>query len=116
MRRQLLFRVFMLFVGIATAMVITMSQAANLSSTSIKEKAKTESKSNDESAPGATYVAVAADIVISGSYVHFDHIVRSLLETIKTEASTVEPIRAETHLLLVYFNVLFRAIISPNAP
>jgi len=51
-----------------------------------------------------------------GGIVQVSDVDRHILETFINEEQQVLEFRSDTRILTDYFNILFRAIISPNAP
>ncbi|HCM77699.1 MAG TPA: hypothetical protein DIS90_15055 [Cytophagales bacterium] len=102
----------MIMVGITATMVIVMSQAMPELTGPVKEKAKTEQTENGSD---KTILSAPSDVV-PGGIVQVSDVDRHILETFINEEQQVLEFRSDTRILTDYFNILFRAIISPNAP
>ncbi len=112
MLKKTLFRTMMLAAGLLAVAVILISSSTKQVSAHSKEKAKTEQ--GEKSAQ--TYVSAPTE-AIPGSAVKVDEPAPSLQEVLfGVEEEEVEiPTRTGKELMR-YMKVLFRAIISPNAP
>lgn len=102
----------MIVVGITATFVIVLSQALPDIYGSTNKKAKTEQ--SDQEAE-VRIVAAPSDVVVGG-VVELHDADRFLLETLISQKVETLEILNFAHALSGYFNVLFRAIISPNAP
>ena len=102
----------MIVVGITATMVIVLSQALPEVSGSKSHKPKTE---QTESEAGSQFSTAPSDVV-PGGIVQMDEVDRSLLETILNEELEIIIIQGYSNVLSEYLNILFSAIISPNAP
>ena len=102
----------MLAVGITATLVIVLSQALPDISGYTNNKAKTEQADQDAE---VRIVAAPSDVVVGG-VVELHDVDRFLLETLISQKVETLELPNFAHALSGYFNVLFRAIISPNAP
>lgn len=112
MRNRSLFRALMIVVGITATFVIVLSQALPDISGSANQKAKTEQTDQDKD---VHIVAAPSDVVVGG-VIELHDADRFLLETLISQKVETLELPNFIHALSGYFNVLFRAIISPNAP
>lgn len=114
MRNRSLFRTFMIVVGIAATMVIVLSQALPeiQGQGSGSKKVKTEQTDKDTDLK----VLSAPSDVVPGGVVQMHDVDRSLLEIFTIKTSEIIEFRYDINILSGFFNILFRAIISPNAP
>lgn len=112
MRNRSLFRTFMIVVGIAATMVIVLSQALPEIHGSGSEKVKTEQADKDTDLK----VLSAPSDVVPGGVVQMHDADRSLLEIFTIKTSEIIEFRYDVSIISGFFNILFRAIISPNAP
>lgn len=112
MSKKTLFRSTMLVAGLLAVLVILLSSSFK-TTTIVQEKAKKE-HAGEESA--ATYVSAPTE-AIPGTSVKMEdatHAVGKLLLLEEREKPTFT--RTIARELVSFFKVLFRAIISPNAP
>lgn len=114
MRYTSIIRAFMIVVGITATLVIVLSQALPDASRAYSKKAKTEQSA--EQSGDHTIVASPSDVVPGSGPVQMNDADRSLLETLLVEEVDCAEFHFNPGVFLGYFNVLFRAIISPNAP
>jgi hypothetical protein len=112
MRYRSLLRAFMIVVGITATIVIVLSQALPEISESVNEKAKTE---QTEKTPDQKVISAPSDVV-PGGITQVNDADRSLLETFIYEKCEVIEFNCDPDIFSNFFNILFRAIISPNAP
>jgi hypothetical protein len=80
-----------------------------------KDLALSREKQKTEQAPGAAIIHAPADVVPSPS-VQLDEISPTALKTFTPDEKGTDPFFGITRILTPYFKILFRAIISPNAP
>lgn len=100
----------MMVAGVLAALLIVLSQSFYHQA---KEKAKSEQKA-DENAQ--SFISAPNDAVSQTNIVQLDDQVPSLKESILSEEKQpVQPV-IKPEVFTRYFKVLFRAIISPNAP
>lgn len=99
-------------VGITAMLVIVLSQALPKISGSVNDKVKTE---QTEKTSDLKVIAAPSDVV-PGGITQVSDVDRSLLETFITERCEAVEFRRDTKIVTGFFNILFRAIISPNAP
>ena len=112
MKYRSVFRVLMIVVGIAATIAIVLSQALPDISESVTEKAKTEQADQTSDLK----ILPAPSDVVPGGVVQVNDVDRSLLETFVNEEKQVLEFHCDANVLSGFFNILFRAIISPNAP
>ncbi len=112
MRYRSLFRTLMIVVGITATFVILLSQALPDVSRSVERKAQTEQ--NDKET--RVIVISAPSDVVPGGVIELHDAERFLMETINSVEVETLAFPNFAHVLSNYFNVLFRAFISPNAP
>jgi len=101
----------MIVAGITATIVIVLSQALPEISKPA-EKAKTEQ--NEKSAD--LKVISAPSDVVPGGITQVNDADRSLLEIFINEPVAEIEFHVDPNILSEFFNILFRAIISPNAP
>ncbi len=107
-----LFRSLMIVAGIAATFVIVLSQALPEISDPVAEKIKTE-----QTDKGADQKIIAAPSDgVPGGITQVNDVDRSLLETFVNAHCEEIEFRCDPAVLSEFFNILFRAIISPNAP
>lgn len=102
----------MIVVGITAIFVVVLSQALPEVSGSHAEKAKTEQSDQDSDVK----VIAAPSDVVPGGVIQLHDVNRFLLETIIREKVETQEFQKFVYVFSDYFNVLFGAIISPNAP
>lgn len=99
----------MIVVGIVATVAIVLSQALPEQSS---EKAQTEQTNNETDVK----ILPAPSDVVPGGIVQVNDADRSLLEIFVNEDPKILDIECDGRILSEYFSILFRAIISPNAP
>lgn len=99
----------MIVVGISSTIAIILSQSL-LKQPSQKEKTEQAEKNADFK------IISAPSDVVPGGIVQVNDVDRSLLEIFINEEPKALKFECDTSILSEYFNILFRAIISPNAP
>ncbi|MCB0491827.1 MAG: hypothetical protein KDC93_05365 [Cyclobacteriaceae bacterium] len=109
MRNRSFFRVIMIVVGILATIAIVLSQALPEQA---PEKAQTEQTDQDKDVK----ILPAPSDVVPGGIVQVNDADRSLLEIFVNEEPKILEFECDDHILSAYLIVLFRAIISPNAP
>ena len=102
----------MIAVGIAATLVIVLSQALPDISGTANKKTQTEQTDQDTDAK----LISAPSEAVPGGIIELHDVDRFLLETISTDKEEIFELPDFVVVLTGYFNVLFRAIISPNAP
>lgn len=113
MKYRGLFRRLMIVAGVLATVVIVLSQALpEVSGKALVEKAKTE---QTEKSTEVQVVSAPSDVVPGGS-IQINDVDRALLETLVPEERKVNTFQYCSVVLSDFYNVLFRAIISPNAP
>ncbi|MGE0587533.1 MAG: hypothetical protein AB7O48_03100 [Cyclobacteriaceae bacterium] len=113
MKYRRLFRRLMIVAGVLATVVIVLSQALpEVSGKALAEKAKTE---QTEKSTEIQIVSAPSDVVPGGS-IQINDVDRALLETLVPEEREVNTFQSYTVVLSDLYHVLFRAIISPNAP
>ncbi len=108
-----LFKAMMILVGLVATVVILLSQALPEISGEVAEKVKTEQ--TDKSHEGHT-IAVPPSDGFPVVAVQINDVDRALLVTLEAEEKEVPTVQCISNSISAYFHVLFRAIISPNAP
>ncbi len=98
--------------GILAAAVIVLSQSLYLTKEKT-EKVKTEQKTDKE---GKAFIAAPADAVSQTNTIQLDKQVPALDQKVTVEETHQRKLIVRPEVVVRYFKVLFRAIISPNAP
>jgi len=101
----------MIIAGIAATIAIVLSQALPEISRPA-EKAKTEQK---EKTADLKVIAAPSDVV-PGGVTQVNDVDRSLVEIFVNEEVEEIEFHCDPNIFSEFFNILFRAIISPNAP
>ena len=112
MKYRSLYRTLMIGVGVIATLVIVLSQALPEISGEQSEKIKTEQAEKNAKAQITT---IPSTDVVLGAAIQIDDVDRSLLVTLE-QGEEVTSGYCVSHVLTQYLQVLFRAIISPNAP
>jgi hypothetical protein len=112
MKKQV-FRIFLMIAGVLTVLVILLSQSFYQPVENGQSKAKANQKAGEQT--GATHISAPADVVPSPAIQLADHI-PTLLKSFIAGEEHEKTFFPEIEILTAYFNILFRAIISPNAP
>ncbi len=99
--------------GVLTVCIILLSQSFYQPVENSQTKAKTEQKAGDQT--GATHISAPADVVPSPAIELADNI-PTLLKSLTSGEEGEKTFFPDLEILTPYFNILFRAIISPNAP
>ncbi len=99
--------------GVLTVFVILLSQSFYQPVENGQPKAKTEQKAGEHA--GATHISVPADVVPSTAIQLADHI-PTFLKSLAPDQEREKSIFPDIKIFAPYFNILFRSIISPNAP
>ncbi len=99
----------MIVVGISSTIAIILSQALPEQPS---KKAKTEQTNQDTD---LKIIPTPSDVV-PGGVVQVNNADRSLLEIFINEEPNTLEFECDAHILSEYLSILFRAIISPNAP
>lgn len=102
----------MIGVGVAATFVIVLSHALPEVSGSNPEKAKTE---QTDQSTDIKVIAAPSDVVLGG-IIQLQDADRFLIETLLIEKVETLEFQKLAYIFSDYFHVLFRAIISPNAP
>jgi hypothetical protein len=105
------FRLISIVAGVLTVAVILLSQSLHLPEirkTSLKEKHKTE-QTRDR-------VVLAPVDVVTSPLVQLDEVFPVSLDVPVIELPEAQSLYSTIQLVVPYFNILFRSIISPNAP
>jgi hypothetical protein len=113
MMRKRFFRTILMIAGVLTVLVILLSQSFYFPAE--KDVALAKASQKTEQAPGVTIIHAPADVVPSPP-VQLDEISPTSLKTPSPEAKDAKPFFPVARIVTSYFNILFRAIISPNAP
>lgn len=103
----------MIVVGVVATIVIVLSQALPEISGQACEKVKTEQA--DQATESQTIVVPSSDVVPGGP-MQINNVDRALLVTLETEKVEVPAVQCISLAISEYLQVLFSAIISPNAP
>ncbi|MBZ0245194.1 MAG: hypothetical protein K8H85_04535 [Cyclobacteriaceae bacterium] len=109
MQNRSFFRIIMIAVGIMATFAIVLSRTIPEPS---PEKAKTEQTNQDKDVK----ILPAPSDVVPGGIVKVNDAERSLLEIFINEDPKILAVECDDRILSEYFSILFRAIISPNAP
>ena len=107
------FRVLLMIVGVLTVAVILLAQTLYFPAE--KDFALAKAKQETEQSPGTTIIHAPADVVPSPS-VQLDEISPTALKVSPPDEKGINPLFATTRVVTTYLRILFRAIISPNAP
>jgi hypothetical protein len=103
----------LMIAGFLTVVVILLSQTLFFPAENSAPTSK--SHSTTEQAPVATILPAPADVVLSPS-VQLDEISPTAIKTSVPDTKDAKPFFLIPGTFSTYFNILFRAIISPNAP
>jgi hypothetical protein len=112
MKKQF-FRMILMIAGVLTVVVILLSQSLYFPVENDLALAKKNQKT--EQGPGTTITNAPADVVPSPS-IQLDEVAPTGAKTATAEEAERTPFFHITRIFISYFEVLFRAIISPNAP
>jgi hypothetical protein len=107
------FRMLLMIVGVLTVVVILLAQSLYFPAE--KDLALTNAKQKSEQAPGAAIIHAPADVVPSPS-VHLDEVSPTAQKVVTPDEKGINPFFEIARIVTPYFKILFRAIISPNAP
>ena len=99
--------------GILAAAIIVLSQSLYLTQEKT-EKVKTEEKKTEKS--DVAFISAPADAVSQTNTIQLYKQVPSLDKKITVEENHQSKLVIQPRVFVRYFNILFRAIISPNAP
>ena len=99
--------------GVLTVVVILLAQFLYFPAE--KDLALDAAKQKTEQAPGATIIHAPADVVPSPS-VQLNEISPAALKASIPDVKSTKTFFPITRIFASYFKILFRAIISPNAP
>jgi len=113
MRKNLVYRPFMMTLGILAVVVILLSHTFYKETQNPNEEARTEQSDSD--AP-KTFVSVPADAVTSSPVAEVNEQVPALLEEFEMHDAGTESVVLASPVLTRLVKTLFRVIISPNAP
>lgn len=107
-----------LFLGILTALVIVLSQLFWFqAATFTKKVAETEQKSDaDKTNEGADYISIPSSSMPTTNTVVVEHDFTFLHEILFEKETSPEVSKSVLQTAGKFFQTLFRAIISPNAP
>jgi len=108
-----LFRMLLMIAGVLTVVVILLAQSVYFPVE--KDLALAKAKQKSEHVPGTAMIQAPADVVPSPS-VQLDEISPTPLKTSVPAEKDINPFFPITRIFTPYFKILFRAIISPNAP
>lgn len=109
MRNRSFFRVVMIMVGIMATVAIVLTQVMPEHA---PEKVQTEQTDKESDVK----ILPAPSDIVPGGIVQVNDADRSLLEIFINEEPQVLEFERDDRVLSAYLAVLFRAIISPNAP
>ena len=118
MRKNRLYRPFMMIAGVLAAVVILFSQSfyhqaqSNIQSNS--KKIATE-QSSDKDADKA-FITTPSDAVVNSSVENENVQIPSLLEELFTTDEEAQSVSIAPAVFANLFKTFFRAVISPNAP
>ncbi|MEP2668370.1 MAG: hypothetical protein ABJH04_05230 [Cyclobacteriaceae bacterium] len=112
MRNRSFFRIIMIVVGIMATIAIVLSQALPEQAPEKAQMEQTDQKDQDNDVK----ILPAPSDVVPGGIVQVNDADRSLLEIFINEEPKILELECDDHILSAYLSVLFRAIISPNAP
>ena len=119
MRKNRLYRPFMMIAGVLAAVVILFSQSfyhqaqSNIQSNS--KKIATE-QSSDQDADQAIIITAPSDAVVNSSVENENVQIPSLLEELFTTDQEAQSVSVAPAVFANLFKTFFRAVISPNAP
>ena len=106
-------RMLLMIVGVLTVVVILLAQSLYFPAE--KDLALAKVKQKTEQAPGTTIIHAPADVVPSPS-VQLDEVSPIEQKVSTPDEKGISPFFEITRIVTHYFQILFRAIISPNAP
>ncbi|HEY5826430.1 MAG TPA: hypothetical protein VIT44_18800 [Cyclobacteriaceae bacterium] len=113
MRKIFASKTVMMVADVLAAFLIVLSQSFYHQAKEKVAKAKSEQKADDNA---QTFISAPNDAVSQTNIVQLDDQVPSLKESLLSEEKqAVQPV-IKPEVFARYFKVLFRAIISPNAP
>jgi hypothetical protein len=107
-------RMILMIAGVLTVVVILLSQSFYHPAENDLSKVKTEQKT-DQHPHAAIMINAPADVVPS-SAIQLDENIPTLLKTPAAQKENEETFFPGVEIVAPYFKILFRAIISPNAP
>jgi hypothetical protein len=107
------FRMLLMIAGVLTVVVILLAQSLYLPAE--KDISLAKAKQKTEQGPGTTIIHAPADVVPSPS-VQLDEISPTAVKTSTPVEKDINSFFPLTRIFTPYLTILFRAIISPNAP
>lgn len=114
MRKNQLYRPFMMIAGVLAAVVILFSQSFYHQAQSNIKKIATE-QSSDQDADQA-FITAPSDAVVNSSVENENVQIPSLLEELFTTDQEAQSVSIAPAVFANLFKTFFRAAISPNAP
>ncbi len=104
----------LMIAGVLTVVVILFSQSFYRPAESDTSIPNAGQKSDQH--PHATIIVNAPADVVPSSAIQLDEHIPTLLKTLTEQKETEEKFFTGAEIIAPYFKILFRAIISPNAP
>lgn len=114
MRKTFQYRPVMMVAGVLAALIILFSQSFYHEAQSNLKKIQSE-QSSDQEVP-QTFISAPSDAVVNSTVENVNEQVPSLLEELFTTDEEAEAVSIIPTFFGNFFQTLFRAIISPNAP
>ena len=111
--KKRVYRTFILIAGVLTVAVILLSQSFFQNVGNSQAKAKTEQKAGEK--PGTTHIVAPSDVVPS-SAIHLTDQIPTLLKTSTPEQEDKKSFFPVVKTVTGFFSILFRSLISRNAP
>jgi hypothetical protein len=113
MRKIFASKITMMIAGVLAAVIIAFSQSFYHQTKASVSKSKTEQNSDDHT---QTFLSTPSDAVSPSSAIQLNDQVPSLKESVDFEKKIQSPLIIQGDVFVKYLKVLFRVIISPNAP
>jgi len=112
MRSRAFSKVFTIIAGVLAAVVILLSQSFYQQAQDNLKKVKTEQSADQNE----VIISAPADAVPGGSAIQLDDNIPTLVKSVVSEDQEQTTLPFATKILVSYYRILLKTLISPNAP
>ncbi len=114
MRSRAFSKGFTIIVGVLTAVVILLSQSFYQQAQDNLKKVKTDQSAGQDQ--NEVVISAPADAVPGGSALQLEDNIPALVESTVSESQEQTALPFATKIIVSYYRILLKTLISPNAP